>query len=72
VHVCFDPDGRRLVTVDQDSNVKLWDVASGQNVLTLRGHSAYVLCASFSPDGTRLATGGWDRTIKIWEAPKNP
>ena len=32
----FSPDGSRLVTPSLDGKLKLWDVASGQEVYTLR------------------------------------
>jgi len=42
-------------------------MATGRELLTLRGHTSTVYCAAFSPDGMRLATGGIDRTIKVWD-----
>ena len=36
--------------------VKVWDVASGRELLTLQGHTGFVLSVAWSPDGKRLAT----------------
>uniref|UniRef100_UPI0039C670FC hypothetical protein n=1 Tax=Umezakia ovalisporum TaxID=75695 RepID=UPI0039C670FC len=45
---------------------KLWDVATQEEIATLKGHSAWVYSVAFSPDGRTLASGSWD-TIKIWQ-----
>src|SRR5262249_49923844 len=46
--------------------VKVWDVASGQELRTLR-HESLVGPVVFSPDGMRLATGS-DGTVRVWDA----
>jgi WD40 repeat protein len=61
------PDGRRLATGSTDRTVKLWDTTTGEEVFTLRGHTAAVLCVAFSPDGQRIASGGYDRTVRVWD-----
>src|SRR5262245_18955741 len=66
--VAFSPDWNRLATGNDDHTVKLWDAATGQELLTLKGHSDGVYSMAFSPDGKRLATGSWDRTVKLWDA----
>jgi hypothetical protein len=48
--------------------VKVWDVAGGRELLTLKGHSGWVGSVAWSSDGTQLATGTGDGTAKVWEA----
>ena len=47
---------------------KGWDMATGTELLVLKGHSGNVWSLAFSPDGKRLASGDRDGTIKIWKA----
>ena len=36
------PDGRRVVSGSEDNTLKVWDVATGECVATLEGHSSTV------------------------------
>jgi WD40 repeat protein/tRNA A-37 threonylcarbamoyl transferase component Bud32/Tfp pilus assembly protein PilF len=63
----FSPDGRTLATTGMSRVVKLYDVASWQELRTLEGHSGAVWALAYSSDGTRLATGSQDATAKLWE-----
>jgi WD40 repeat protein len=62
------PDGKRLATAGEDHTVKLWDLETGQEVLTLRGHGARVWSVAFSPDGQQLVSSSQDGTVRIWDA----
>jgi hypothetical protein len=66
--VAFSPDGRRIVSGSDDNTLKVWDATSGQETLTLKGHTRAVWCVAFSPDGRRIVSGSWDKTLKVWDA----
>jgi len=65
--VSFSPDGKRIVSGSQDKTVKVWDAQTGQETLTLKGHSDLVTSVSFSPDGKRIVSGSGDKTLKVWD-----
>ena len=47
--------------------IHLWEVATGENIATFRGHPTDVQDLAFSPDGTLLASGSFDSTILLWD-----
>jgi WD40 repeat protein len=64
----FSPDGQRLATCSVDRTVRLWDLAAGQEILTLRGHTLPVHTLRFASDGNRLLSASGDRTVRVWDA----
>jgi WD40 repeat protein len=64
----FSPDGQVLATAGYDRLIKLWDVAGGKELRTLKDHSDTVYGLAFSPDGKLLASGAADRAVKVWDA----
>jgi WD40 repeat protein len=75
--VAFSPDGKTLASASWDQTIKLWDVQTGKELATLKGHTGWVTSVAFSPDGKTLASAGGerseessgsaDRTIKLWD-----
>jgi WD40 repeat protein len=65
--VAVSPKGQTLASGGDDNTIKLWNLNTGQEALTLSGHSAAVRAVTFSPDGQTLASGSDDKTIKLWD-----
>ena len=61
-------DGQWVVTANNDSTARVWGAASGQEKMTLRGHTNEVRAAAFSPDGQWIVTASLDRTARVWDA----
>src|SRR5262245_661885 len=74
--VAFAPDGKHLASGSIDGSIKLWDVATGQELFTRMRHTQKinpnsipgVHAIAFSPDGKRFVTSGADALANLWAA----
>jgi WD40 repeat protein/uncharacterized caspase-like protein len=64
--VAISADGRTGASVD-DSQIKLWDMASRVELRTISGSSFYTNAVAFSPVAPILATAGGDDMIHLWD-----
>jgi WD40 repeat protein len=68
--VAFSPGGQRLaVGSNGNEAIKLWDVKSFQELLTLKGQGSMFNSTGFSPDDSLLASSNSRGTLYIWSAP---
>ena len=66
--LAFDLAGEKLA-VAAGISIRLWDVATGQELRRFGGHSAAVRALAFSTDGKWLFSGSDDKTIRVWDVP---
>lgn len=73
--VAFSPDGKRMASAS-GLQVKIWDAASGQELLSLTAPAqkpySMVFGLAFTPDGNRLLAALNDGTVKYWDATPLP
>jgi WD40 repeat protein len=63
--VAMSPDGKWIVTADDDGQVKLWGL-SDTLLEILMDHDNKVFDVDFDSTGTSLATASWDKTSRLW------
>ena len=79
-NVAFSPDGRRLTSgsgpctvynrrkgVPDQSEIRIWDMTTGLELLTLHDSGSTDYAATFSPDGRWFGTAGANGIIRLWE-----
>jgi WD40 repeat protein len=79
--LAFGSDGKLLVSArgqvplvhfSVPDQLKLWDLATGQEKLSLRGHKDAVTSIAVSVINRYIVSGSKDGTVKVWEAPPVP
>ena len=63
----FSPDGMRVVTASDDGMARVWDAATGNELLRL-SHGGALRNALFSPDGRRVLTHDSEEELRLWDA----
>lgn len=61
------PQGHCLVSGSWNGTITIWDMESGQPLLTLPAHETGVHRLQFTPDGNSLLTAGHDGHVRIWD-----
>ena len=64
----FSSDGAKFATAGGlgDPTVRIWDMHSFQQLMSLEGHTKTVTALSFSRDGAKVISGNWVETMQ-WD-----
>src|SRR5207302_7203863 len=65
--LAWSPDATQLASAGTDTQVTVWEVASGMPRGVLDGHRLTVYGLAWSPDNSLLASSGWDSAIRFWD-----
>ena len=63
--VILTPDGKRCVSGSSDNTLRIWDMASGQCLQTLEGHTGCIHALAIN--GNKCVSGSRDHTLRIWD-----
>ena len=65
-HIATSPDALIAASASYDDSIIIWDLTTGENRRTLRGHEGNIYAVDFHPDGQRIASCGLDGRILLW------
>jgi WD40 repeat protein len=69
--VAFAPDGKTLASAGEDKAIVLWQVSTGQELLSFKDQPDFVNGVAFSRDGKHLAAALHNGSIRLWQAAGN-
>ncbi|WP_422928478.1 protein kinase domain-containing protein [Singulisphaera sp. PoT] len=72
--LAFSPDNLILASGSSDNKIKIWSVTTGQELMTLEGHTNLVCTLKFSEDGSALSSRSINpkdrpEEVFLWLAP---
>ena len=68
--IVFSPDGTLLASAGRDSNIRLWNIATQEQIHAFTAHNSAVRSIDFSSDGTFLTSASYDGTVRVWNLEK--
>jgi len=63
-------NSRRIVSASHDRTVRVWDAATGKELIRFEGHTEGPLCVAVTPDGRSALSGAKDGTLRLWPLPR--
>lgn len=63
----FSPDGERALLGAADRSIRLVDLATGLELMVLKGHTAHIEAIAFSPDGKKALSCAEDGSARLWD-----
>lgn len=69
--IAYNPDGTQIISSGMDGTIRIWDVATGEQISLIDSQTYWVYRASFSPDNRQIVAGGYsgfsEMLVEVWE-----
>ena len=65
--IALSPDGTKLASAGADRAIRVFEIATGKEVLAIEDHADWVMDVAWSPDGSKLASASRDKTAKVFD-----
>ena len=65
--LCFTPDGSKLVTVGNDTRVRVFDAHTWKETTGYEWKVGKLRCVAVAPDGLRMAAGSGTGKVVVWD-----
>jgi WD40 repeat protein len=65
--VVFSSDNQLIASGGYDGKIAVWHIDTGQNLLSIKAHTAFVMGLAFIDNNTKLVSTSIDKYVKIWD-----
>eukprot|EP01022_Parablepharisma_sp_SALTPOND_P004541 TRINITY_DN120489_c0_g1_i1.p1 TRINITY_DN120489_c0_g1~~TRINITY_DN120489_c0_g1_i1.p1 ORF type:complete len:610 (-),score=78.81 TRINITY_DN120489_c0_g1_i1:2913-4742(-) len=65
--IALHPTKSIVATASDDGTWKVWNLATGEKLISVEGHNDWIGGVDFHPSGSHLAMCGGDCTVKVWD-----
>ncbi len=67
-HIAWNPrDTNLLAAGAEDNTIRIWDVNTGRQTVSLTGENYNGIVVAFHPGGDLLASRGWNGMLRLWD-----
>jgi serine/threonine protein kinase/WD40 repeat protein len=66
--IVWHPDGQRICSIGNDRRFRIWELATGRELLVLEPIKALGSNFTFDRQGDHLYGSDWDHTLRVWDA----
>jgi WD40 repeat protein/sterol desaturase/sphingolipid hydroxylase (fatty acid hydroxylase superfamily) len=65
--VAISPDGKSIVSAAEDGAIKVWDIATAKEVISIKAPARAIRSVVMSPDGKQVLAGCPDGKVRAWD-----
>lgn len=64
--IAFTADSKLIASGSKDKTIKIWQVDTGRELMTFKGHDDHITSIAISSKNKLLASASKDKTLKLW------